>query len=292
MKEILLTNDDGFDSLGLRALQESLSALGHVVVVAPAREKSACGHGLNISQPMFLTPIEQDYYKLDDGSPTDCVYLALHTLYKGRKPDLIVSGINIGCNMGEDVTYSGTCAGAMEGAILGVPSMAISQLVPRDGALPASYALAQQVANDLARKILASNPLPPRRFLNVNIPIGTESKGYKITELGVRIYSNHIVESTNPRGKRYYWLGMDTLEWQERSQRSKGDTRSSGDEKNHGISDDGSGDCCGDLGLDSGAEAQELCSDFAAVMSGYVSITPLDVNLTSYQDIHALRKWL
>lgn len=277
MKEILLTNDDGFDSLGLKSLKEALSALGRVVVVAPAREKSACGHGLNISQPLFLTPIEKDYYKLDDGSPTDCIYLALNTLYKNRKPDLIVSGINIGCNMGEDVTYSGTVAGAMEGTLLGVPSMAISQLVPKDGALPESYALAQQVANDLARKILEGNPLPPRRFLNVNIPIGTESKGYKITELGMRIYGNHIAESISPRGKRYYWLGMDTLEWQERSQRKASDESCGAESR-------------ADFALDSGA--QELRSDFAAVMSGYVSITPLDVNLTSYQDMRALRQWL
>lgn len=296
MKEILLTNDDGFDSLGLRALQEALSGLGRVVVVAPAREKSACGHGLNISAPLFLHQVEPDYYKLDDGSPTDCIYLALTKLYHARKPDLIVSGINIGCNMGEDVTYSGTVAGAMEGAMHGVPSMAISQLVSKDGALPDSYELAKRVARELAGKILQESPLPPRRLLNVNIPIGAESKGYKITELGVRIYNDHVVESINPRGKRYYWLGMDTLEWQERGESGR-DLHGRKACADSGL--DSGGESCADSYVDSGRESgglgecvEELCSDFSAVMSGYVSITPLDVNLTSYQDMRALRQWL
>ena len=102
-----------------------------MLVVAPAREKSACGHGLSITKPLSLELVNEDFYRLDDGTPTDCVYLALNTLYKDVRPDLVVSGINIGCNMGEDVTYSGTVAGAMEGAIFGIPSIAISQLIDK-----------------------------------------------------------------------------------------------------------------------------------------------------------------
>lgn len=255
MKEILITNDDGFDAAGILALQEALSPLGRVCVVAPAREKSACGHGLSITKPLSLISVGKDSYKLDDGTPADCIYLAYNTLYKeqNRKPDLIVSGINIGCNMGEDITYSGTAAGAMEGAILGVPSMAISQLLKKESDRKCDFSLAKKVAFDLAQKILTHNPLPKRKFLNVNIPIATESKGYKITELGVRLYGNDVAKARNPRNEEYYWLGTHELEWEERSERA---------------------------------------SDFSAVMSGYVSITPITIDMTSYDDLDMLAKWI
>lgn len=254
MKQILLTNDDGFESKGLLALKEALSPLGKVLVVAPAREKSACGHGLSITRPLSLVNVGEDFYKLDDGTPTDCVYLALNSLYSPRiRPDLIVSGINIGCNMGEDVTYSGTVAGAMEGAIHGIPSIAISQLVRKEGDLKGcDFSLAKRCIHELAQKLLAHNPLPKRRFLNVNIPIAQESKGYKITELAVRIYGNDAMKARNPRGLEYYWLGTHPIEWEERSERM---------------------------------------SDFNAVMNGFVSITPLSVDMTSYADIANVQKW-
>ncbi len=258
MRHILLTNDDGFESCGLLALKEALSPLGKVLVVAPAREKSACGHGLSITKPLSLELVSEDFYRLDDGTPTDCVYLALNTLYKDVRPDLVVSGINIGCNMGEDVTYSGTVAGAMEGAIFGIPSIAISQLIDKKSDLSTAthtldFTLAKASIYDLAKRVLDKNPLPKRRFLNVNIPKATESKGYKITELGVRTYGNDAIKAYNPRGKEYYWLGTHPLEWEERSKRM---------------------------------------SDFSAVMQGYVSITPLCIDMTSYQDLEALSKWV
>jgi len=253
MKQILVTNDDGFESLGLMALKEALSGLGEVLVVAPAFEKSACGHGLNICNPMRFILIDENFYKLQDGSPTDCVYLALSTMYKNKKrPDLIVSGINIGSNMGEDITYSGTVAGAMEGAIAGIPSIAISQLIP-DKKCSIDFSLAKKVIYDLATKILANNPLPKRRLLNVNIPMGNTSKGYKITELGVRKYGNDVRAGRNPRGEEYYWLGIHPLEWEERS---------------------------------------EKISDFTATTNGYVSITPISLNMTSYADFKTLDDWL
>ncbi len=256
MKNILLTNDDGYDSKGLLALKEALSPLGRVLVVAPASEKSACGHGLSITKPLRFVKVDDDFYKLDDGSPTDCVYLALNAMYKETlKPDLIVSGINIGSNMGEDVTYSGTVAGAMEGAIAGIPSIAISQLIA-DKNLGKEYdfSLAKEVIFDLARKLLAHNPLGERKFLNVNIPNKKKSKGYKITELGFRLYGNEAMLGRNPRGEEYYWLGTHPLEWRERS--------------------------------------GEILSDFAATFQGYVSITPISINLTSYKDLDSIHNWL
>ena len=256
MKNILLTNDDGFDSKGLLALKDALSPLGRVLVVAPASEKSACGHGLSITKPLRFVRIDDDFYKLDDGTPTDCVYLALNAMYKeGKRPDLIVSGINIGSNMGEDVTYSGTVAGAMEGAIAGISSIAISQLVSdKNLAQSNDFTLAKKVIADLASKILECNPLPPRRFLNINIPNTTTFKGYKTTELGIRLYGNDAKLSRNPRGEEYYWLGVHPLEWEERS--------------------------------------RKILSDFNATKQGYVSITPLSINLTSYDDLDNVAKWL
>lgn len=254
-KNILLTNDDGFDSLGLLALKQALSPLGRVIVVAPAREKSACGHGLTITKPLTLHEVESDFYKLDDGAPSDCVYLALNTLYD-NPPDLVVSGINIGCNMGEDVTYSGTVAGAMEACIFGIPSVAISQLVDKEGNdRDCDFSLAKVAAYQIAKEILEGNEalcLPKRKLLNVNIPKTKQSKGYKITELGYRLYGNDTRKATNPRGKEYFWLGTHPIKWKKRG--------------------------------------ENLC-DFEAVMSGYVSITPLSVDMTSYEDIALLQKW-
>ncbi|MGX3045247.1 5'/3'-nucleotidase SurE [Helicobacter sp. T3_23-1056] len=256
-KQILLTNDDGYDSLGLLALKEALEPLGRVVIVAPANEKSACGHGLTITKPLMLHEVKSNLYKLDDGSPSDCIYLALNTLYgKNNPPHLVVSGINIGCNMGEDVTYSGTVAGAMEASIFGIPSVAISQLVNKEGeAKDCDFALAKKCAYEIAKEMLADSShlgLPKRRFLNVNIPKAKQSKGYKITELGYRLYGNDARKAQNPRGKEYYWLGTHPIKWEKRS--------------------------------------ENLC-DFDAVMSGYVSITPLSVDMTSYEDIAKLKSW-
>ena len=254
MKNILITNDDGYESKGLLALKNALSPLGRVLVVAPAREKSACGHGLTITKPLHFVKIDDDFYKLEDGTPTDCVYLALNAMYE-KKPDLVVSGINIGSNMGEDVTYSGTIAGAMEGAIAGIPSIAISQFIKdKNLAQEFDFSLAKEVIFEIAKKMLENNPLPKRRFLNINIPNAKKSKGYKITELAWRMYGNDAKLGRNPRGQEYYWLGTHPLEWQERS--------------------------------------DDILSDCAAITQGYVSITPLSVNLTSYEDLENINKWL
>ena len=129
--KILVTNDDGYDSKGVLALIEALKDLEDIelVVVAPANEKSACGHSLTLTRPLHFVSVDDDFYKLEDGTPADCVYLSLSTLFQDAKPDLLISGINLGSNMGEDITYSGTAAGAMEGVLHDVPSIAISQVM-------------------------------------------------------------------------------------------------------------------------------------------------------------------
>ena len=131
MKQILITNDDGYESDGLLALIEAVKDLGQVTIVAPATEKSACGHSLTLTRPLRFVSVGDDFYKLDDGTPSDCVYLALHSIFEENKPDLVLSGINRGANMGEDITYSGTASGAMEAALHGIPSIALSQVMTK-----------------------------------------------------------------------------------------------------------------------------------------------------------------
>lgn len=129
MKHILITNDDGYESVGLKALIDALSPLAKITVVAPATEKSACGHSLTLTKPLRLISVDDDFYKVDDGTPTDCVFISLNNLFKSdKKPDLVISGINIGSNMGEDITYSGTASAAMEAVLQGIPAIAISQV--------------------------------------------------------------------------------------------------------------------------------------------------------------------
>ncbi|PAF50566.1 5'/3'-nucleotidase SurE [Helicobacter sp. 13S00477-4] len=261
MKKILLTNDDGFDSKGLLALKNALSHIAQITIVAPSSEKSACGHGLTLTKPLKFIKVDDDFYKLDDGTPADCIYLALNTIYsKTSCPDLIISGINLGSNMGEDITYSGTAAGAMEGVIQGIPSIAISQVM-KDKNLADSFdfALAKKVIVEIAEKIFnAQFPLSERKFLNINIPQinPSECKGYKITQKGYRLYSKQAHLNHNPRGQEYYWLGLHPLAWHERK------------------------------------EPKGLISDFSATHQGYVSITPITLDMTSYSDIDSLKIWL
>ena len=259
-KTILVTNDDGFESLGLKALVEALRPLGRVIITAPSNEKSACAHSMTLSRPLRFIEIEDDFYKLDDGTPTDCVFLALNAHFdEGDRPDLIVSGINRGSNMGEDITYSGTAGGAMEGVLQGIPSIAISQVCKDkcQNILDFGYDLAADVAYDLAKKVLEGRyPLGKRKFLNVNIPpIHKEQcKGYKVTNAGKRIYANSAHLHRNPRGEEYYWIGLPAFEWDKR----------------------------GDV---------HMC-DLEAIHADYVSITPVHLDMTSYDDIKTLEAWI
>ena len=189
---ILVTNDDGYEAKGLLCLVEALRELEDVkvTVVAPANEKSACGHSLTLVRPLRFVSVDDDFYKLDDGTPSDCVYLSLSTLFEDKKPDLLVSGINRGSNMGEDITYSGTAAGAMEGVLHDVPSIAISQVMDftnPDG----DFSLAQKTIKELVLKIKNGNfPLPDREFLNVNIPADVDEADIVVTYAGYRFYAN------------------------------------------------------------------------------------------------------
>lgn len=260
MKRILITNDDGFESKGLLALAEALRPLGHVTIVAPTMEKSACGHSLTLTRPLRFISIEDDFFKLDDGTPTDCIYLSLNALFEGdTKPDLVVSGINRGSNLGEDITYSGTASAAMEASLHGVPSIAISQVYvggPQNIELNHGYDLAKKAVYELSKKILeGSFPLGERQFLNVNIPAMSieECKGYKVARAGYRMYANDAHLHRNPRGEEYYWLGVHALEWKRSA-------------KN---------DC-----------------DLSAIDEGYISITPIQLDMTAHEALEGLKEWM
>ncbi|MFC3848253.1 5'/3'-nucleotidase SurE [Helicobacter baculiformis] len=251
---ILLTNDDGYEARGLLALRDALSSIADVMVVAPKNERSACGHGITISVPLRIEEIDKDYFRVDDGTPSDCVCLAVSM--SQRPFDLMISGINHGSNMGEDVLYSGTVAGAIEGTLHKIPSIAISQSI-QDRAKFAQhdFSMATQIALRLVQQCIEHGfpfASKARKFLNVNIPQNAP-KGIKITQKGVRLYTNNVHLKTDPKGKQYCWLGLNPLKWEERG----------------------------------GA-----LSDFEAIARGYVSITPITLNMTSYADLQILQEWV
>jgi len=207
-KRILVTNDDGVRSEGLRALADALRSLGDVVVVAPHLEASAIGHALTLRRPLRMEPVGDAVYEVD-GTPTDCVNLAVTQLYAGALPDLVVSGINKGYNLGDDVTYSGTVAGALEGALLGVPSIAVS--VERS---QGSYEFgpAAEAAAVIARGVIRCG-LPPRVFININVPPG-RPKGFRVTFQAKRNHVTVIDERIDPRGRPYYWIEEGQNDWE------------------------------------------------------------------------------
>jgi 5'-nucleotidase len=214
MPRILVTNDDGVHSEGIHALADALRPLGDVTIIAPHQESSAIGHALTLRRPLRLEQVREGVFMVD-GTPTDCVNIAVAILFKGEVPDLVVSGINTGWNLGDDVTYSGTVSGALEGALLGVQGIAISLQRSRDYVFdfgPSAAAAAQ-----LAELILR-HPLPERTFLNVNVPKGIP-KGYRRTVQGKRNHVTKISERLDPRGKPYYWIeeGIDAWTAHDRS---------------------------------------------------------------------------
>jgi 5'-nucleotidase len=239
---ILVTNDDGVFSEGIKLLAEGLADLADVVVVAPDREQSASGHSLTLHRPLRMRQLEDNVYSVD-GTPTDCVNLAVAWLLKDDPPDLIVSGINFGCNLGEDVTYSGTVSATFEGTLLGIPSVALSQEVSEHF----SFEPAARVARSLVKTLLDSD-MPRDLLLNVNIPAG-EIEGLTFTKLGRRTYSQSVIEKRDPRGRRYFWIG-GTPEWE---------------------ADDG--------------------TDIEAINRGFVSVTPLHLDLTDYRGLDTY-EWL
>lgn len=203
---ILVCNDDGIRSEGIQALARAVASLGDVYVVAPDREQSAVSHSLTLHRPLRVETIGPRQFAVD-GTPTDCVNLAVSGILPAR-PGLLLSGINKGANMGDDITYSGTVSAAMEGTLLGVPSLAIS-LVTRDHF---DFRAAASFAARLAVQVIEC-PLEANTLLNVNVPAIAQEQmtGYCITRQGKRRYGEALIEKTDPRGKKYYWIGGDEL---------------------------------------------------------------------------------
>jgi 5'-nucleotidase len=203
-RRILITNDDGYFSDGINALFKELSRTSDVFMVAPDREQSASSHSLTLSRPLRMHRIDK-YHYYTDGTPTDCVMLALHLVFKGKYPDFIVSGINHGANMGDDVTYSGTVAAAIEGAILKIPSIAVSMVGYRPGTpMKRAAMFVSQLVRDYHKL-----GLPVETFLNVNLPPdnGKPYRKYQFTRQGDREYKDVVIRKYDPRGRDYYWIG-------------------------------------------------------------------------------------
>ncbi len=235
MPRILVTNDDGVRSDGLRALADVLAPLGEVTVVAPLIEASAIGHALTLRRPLRLERFGERTYAVD-GTPTDCVNIGVYTVLRGQ-PDLVVSGINKGWNLGDDVTYSGTVAGALEGALLGIPAIAVS-LERTNGDFDFSHVA--RFAAELAEAVLKRG-LPPSTFLNVNAPLG-KPKGHKVTVQAKRNHVTSVAEKVDPRGQPYFWIEEGQDDWEPHDH-----------------------------------------SDYQAVRDGYISVTPLQPDLTNHK---------
>jgi len=243
---ILLSNDDGYSAQGLIALAEALKHYADVTVVAPERNRSGASNSLTLDRPLHAIKTSNGYIKVD-GTPTDCVHLAITGLLE-HEPDMVFAGINNGANLGDDVIYSGTVAAATEGRFLGLPAVAISLC----GINPVHYETAAQVAVQLFQNI-RRHPLPTDTILNVNVPNLplTGIKGFCATRLGQRHKAEPVVRSQDPRGREIFWVGA------------------AGPEQDAGPG-----------------------TDFHAVREGYVSVTPLQIDLTRYDSLERLAEWL
>ncbi len=203
---ILITNDDGFGAEGLAILEESLSSLGTVWVVAPDREQSGQGHALTLHHPLRFEKRGPRHFAVQ-GTPTDCIYLGVNQIMPER-PRIVASGINRGTNLGDDVTYSGTVAAAFEATLISVPAFSISQEPGEDGC---DFGAAGRFGRSLAEQIL-TRTLPPDTLLNVNVP-NRAPQGVRITRQGKRLYPGGVIERTDPKGRPYYWIGGAPAQW-------------------------------------------------------------------------------
>jgi len=206
---ILITNDDGFNADGLKVLEEALQPLGEVFVVAPDREQSGQGHALTLNHPLRIERRGARHYAVQ-GTPTDCIYMGVHSILGPRKPALVVSGINKGTNLGDDITYSGTVSAAFEATLIEVPAFAVSQQLDHG---QCDFAAAGRFAVRLARAIL-DRGMPADTLLNVNVPHGAP-KGVRVTRQGKRLYPGGVIERADPKGRTYYWIGGAPAEWEE-----------------------------------------------------------------------------
>lgn len=243
---LLCTNDDGVHARGLELLASVAGELGEAVVVAPDREQSAASHSLTLHRPLRATRAGEERYVID-GTPTDCVLVAVNELLD-EAPEFVLSGVNHGPNMGEDVLYSGTVAAAMEGTILGIPSIAVSFAGRREERMR-EYG---DRLRDLLETLVGREHFPEDTVFNVNLPDlrSSEVKGVRVTTLGRRVYSDSLTLNRDPHGREYYWIGGGESHW-------------------------------------SGGEN----SDFRAVRAGYISVTPLHMDLTNYRLIEEVEAW-
>jgi 5'-nucleotidase len=242
---ILCTNDDGYRAAGLNVLADVAASFADVEVIAPDREQSACSHSLTMHFPLRAHRLDERT-RYVDGTPTDCVALAVGALLE-RQPDIVLSGINHGPNMGEDVLYSGTVAGAMEATILGIPSIAISYT----GRDPSRISEFRPLLEKLVPKLASRSDFPPETLLNVNLPADPERvQGVVVTRLGRRVYTDSLTRATDPSGREYFWIGGGGVEW---------------------VAEEG--------------------TDFWAVDRGYVSVTPLHLDLTNYRLLAEVAAW-
>jgi len=205
-KLVLLTNDDGIWDSGIRVLRKFVESEWDTVLIAPDREQSAASHALTLNRPLRVNKIDSSTMAVD-GTPTDCIMLALNGLLD-RKPDLVISGFNKGANLGDDVIYSGTVAAAAESTILAVPAIAVSLVDPENTDMEWSTEIIMKIA-----KTVLNQHLPKGIFINVNIPSRWSGGRYEITNLGTRSYRDIIVEKIDPRGKHYYWIGGQVEKW-------------------------------------------------------------------------------
>ena len=253
MKNILVTNDDGVLAPGLLALAHEMRNFGKVTILAPDRNWSGSGHVKTLDRALRLREfhLEDGTVALaSDGAPSDCVALAMLGYFK-EKFDLVVSGINVGANLGHDVTYSGTVTAAMEAVIAGVPGVAVSLEVPEGHVGPIDFQPAAHAAGIAVRNVMAHG-LPEDTLLNVNVPFlkAEDIHGFRITRQGLRVYHSRLDERIDPRGRPYYWIGGDAPT---------------------GVSESG--------------------TDVGALAAGFISVTPLQLDLTAYRAISDLNTW-
>lgn len=250
MPDIMVTNDDGISSPGIKILAKTLKSVGNVYVVAPVTEQSAVAHALTLHRPLKFEKTGKNTFYIN-GTPTDCVIIGVNKILPG-KPEIIVSGINNGGNLGDDVTYSGTVAAAIEGTLLGIPSIAVSLVTSNifngHDRKKLNFRVAANFAKELAMKVLRQG-LPDDTLLNVNVPNSEKIKGVKFTKQGKRIYDNAIQEHSDPRGRKCYWIGGGVPQWE------------SGEN-----------------------------TDFDAIHNGYISVTPVHLDLTNYKALEYIKK--